>query len=41
MYYGTGAMSQIDASHIEITPTGTRARVHFAHRDYELTVHAF
>ncbi len=34
-------MSQIDASHIEIVPTGTHARVHFAHRDYDLTVHAF
>ena len=40
-YYGTGAMSQIDASHIEITPTGTSARVHFAHRDHDLSVRAF
>lgn len=41
IYYGTGAMSQIDASHIEIVPTGTHAHVHFTHRDYDLTVHAF
>ena len=41
MYYGTGAMSEIDASHIEITPTGTRAHIHFAHRDYDISVRAF
>jgi UDP-N-acetylmuramoyl-tripeptide--D-alanyl-D-alanine ligase len=41
IYYGTGAMSQIDASHIEITPTGTSACVHFAHRDYDISVRAF
>jgi UDP-N-acetylmuramoyl-tripeptide--D-alanyl-D-alanine ligase len=41
IYYGTGAMSEIDVSHIEITPTGTQARVHFAHRDYDVSVRAF
>jgi UDP-N-acetylmuramyl pentapeptide synthase len=40
-YYGAGAMSQIDASHIDITPTGTSARVHFARRDYDISVRAF
>ncbi|MFZ2256186.1 MAG: Mur ligase family protein [Patescibacteria group bacterium] len=41
LYYGTGAMSEIDASHIDITHTGTSAIVHFQRRDYPVTLHAF
>jgi UDP-N-acetylmuramoyl-tripeptide--D-alanyl-D-alanine ligase len=39
-YYGTGAMSEIDVSHISLTHTGTSARVHFQHREYAISVGA-
>ncbi len=31
-------MSEVDASHIRITPEGTYAQVHFRHTDYTLHV---
>jgi UDP-N-acetylmuramoyl-tripeptide--D-alanyl-D-alanine ligase len=40
IYYGNGAMSEIDASHIQVTPDGTTAQVHFHHQNYDLHVRA-
>lgn len=41
LYYGTGAMSEIDASHIGIDHTGTSAIVHFKKKEYPIRVRSF
>jgi UDP-N-acetylmuramoyl-tripeptide--D-alanyl-D-alanine ligase len=40
-YYGRGGMSDIDASHIEIVPTGTRAVISADHHEYTLELPVF
>lgn len=41
LYYGAGAMSEIDASHMDISHTGTSAIVHFQKREYPIAIRAF
>ncbi len=36
LYYSLGALSDIDASHIEITISWTHAVIHFAHKDFPI-----
>lgn len=38
LYYGTGGMSEISVSHMEISPSGTSAKVHFHRMNYDLHI---
>lgn len=40
-YYGSGAMSDIDISHVTIDTQWTHARVHMRHSDHEISVRDF
>jgi UDP-N-acetylmuramoyl-tripeptide--D-alanyl-D-alanine ligase len=40
-YFGLGAMSDIDTSHIEVTPSGTRGRIHSLKQDFDVELHAY
>lgn len=40
-YYGSGAMSDIDISHVTIDTKGTHARVHMRHSDHDISLRAF
>lgn len=40
-YFGFGAMSDIDTSHIEITPSGTRGRIHLLRQDFDIELSAY
>jgi UDP-N-acetylmuramyl pentapeptide synthase len=40
-YFGLGAMSDIDTSHIAVTPTGTIGRIHSLKRDFDIELRAY
>lgn len=41
LFYGRGAMSDIDASHIEVVSTGTRALIQSDHHSYQIEIPVF